>query len=104
MVEAPTTKYAILVLSDELFQTTKQNVSLHAKNIFEDNELRQDAVVKESLTAQSEGGRQVKRKITYYNLDLILALGYRVRSPLRAVPPVGQPPHQGVFAQGFRDG
>ncbi len=64
-----------------LFQTTKQNVSLHAKNIFEDNELDPEATVKESLTVQSEGNRQVKRKISYYNLDLILAIGYRVRSP-----------------------
>lgn len=65
----------------ELFQTTKQNVSLHAKNIFEDKELMAEATVKESLTVQSEGNRQVKRKISYYNLDLILAIGYRVRSP-----------------------
>lgn len=65
----------------ELFQTTKQNVSLHAKNIFEDNELDPEATVKDSLTVQSEGNRQVKRKISYYNLDLVLAIGYRVRSP-----------------------
>ena len=65
----------------ELFQTTKQNVSLHAKNIFEDNELGPESTVKESLTVQSEGNRKVKRKISYYNLDLILAIGYRVRSP-----------------------
>ncbi|EPC02176.1 hypothetical protein L861_15820 [Litchfieldella anticariensis FP35 = DSM 16096] len=65
----------------ELFQTTKQNVSLHAKNIFEDNELAPEATIKESLTVQSEGNRQVKRRISYYNLDLILAIGYRVRSP-----------------------
>lgn len=65
----------------ELFQTTKQNVSLHAKNIFEDNELSPKATVKESLTVQSEGNRQVRRRISYYNLDLILAIGYRVRSP-----------------------
>ncbi|OWV30093.1 virulence RhuM family protein [Halomonas campaniensis] len=64
----------------ELFQTTKQNVSLHAKNIFEDNELDPEATVKDSLTVQFEGKRQVKRKISYYNLDLILAIGYRVRS------------------------
>tara|TARA_R110001599_G_scaffold2279_2_gene12104 strand:- start:844 stop:1854 length:1011 start_codon:yes stop_codon:yes gene_type:complete len=64
----------------ELFQTTKQNVSLHAKNIFQDNELAPDATVKDSLTVQSEGNRQIKRKISYYNLDLILAIGYRVRS------------------------
>ncbi|TLX54200.1 hydroxyacid dehydrogenase [Stutzerimonas nosocomialis] len=65
----------------ELFQTTKQNVSLHAKNIFEDGELSPEATVKESLTVQVEGQRQVKRKLTHYNLDLILAIGYRVRSP-----------------------
>lgn len=65
----------------ELFQTTKQNVSLHAKNIFEEGELRSEATVKESLTVQNEGNREVKRSISYYNLDLILAIGYRVRSP-----------------------
>lgn len=53
LAEAPTTKDVITVLSAELFQTTTQNVSLHAKNISEDNELRQDAVVKESLTVAS---------------------------------------------------
>ncbi len=62
----------------ELFQTTKQNVSLHAKNIFEDNELSQDAVVKESLTTAADG-KSYRTKL--YNLDLILAIGYRVRSP-----------------------
>lgn len=65
----------------ELFQTTKQNVSLHAKNIFEDGELTHEATVKESLTVQSEGARQVRRNLSHYNLDLILAIGYRVRSP-----------------------
>lgn len=65
----------------ELFDTSKQNVSLHAKNIFEDKELREEATVKESLTVQDEGGRRVERSITYYNLDLILAIGFRVRSP-----------------------
>lgn len=64
----------------ELFQTTKQNVSLHAKNIFEDGELAEGGTVKESLTVQTEGQRQVKRKLIQYNLDLILAIGYRVRS------------------------
>jgi len=61
----------------ELFQTTKQNVSLHAKNIFEDGELGQDSVVKESLTTAADG-KNYRTKL--YNLDLILAIGYRVRS------------------------
>ena len=62
----------------ELFQTTKQNVSLHAKNIFEDGELAEVSVVKESLTTAADGKRYQTR---LYNLDLILAIGYRVRSP-----------------------
>ncbi|MBK5967915.1 MULTISPECIES: virulence RhuM family protein [Thiorhodovibrio] len=62
----------------ELFQTTKQNVSLHAKNIMEDGELAEDSVVKDSLTTAADG-KGYKTKL--YNLDLILAIGYRVRSP-----------------------
>ncbi len=62
----------------ELFQTTKQNVSLHAKNIFEDGELAEDSIVKDSLTTATDGKRY---KTRLYNLDLILAIGYRVRSP-----------------------
>ncbi|MFA5509208.1 MAG: virulence RhuM family protein [Vulcanimicrobiota bacterium] len=65
----------------ELFQTSKNNISIHTKNIFADGELTREATVKESLTVQIEGGREVKRKLTIYNLDLILAIGYRVRSP-----------------------
>jgi hypothetical protein len=64
----------------ELFQTTKQNVSLHAKNILEEGELSAEATVKESLTVQTEENRHVKRSLQHYNLDLILAIGYRVRS------------------------
>ena len=65
----------------ELFQTTKNNISTHTKHIFEDGELTTEATVKESLTVQTEGNREVTRTLTYYNLDLILAVGYRVRSP-----------------------
>lgn len=61
-----------------LFQTTKQNVSLHAKNILEEGELRADSVVKESLTTAADGKND---RTKLYNLDLILAIGYRVRSP-----------------------
>jgi hypothetical protein len=62
----------------ELFQTTKQNVSLHAKNILEEGELQAGSVVKESLTTASDN-KNYRTKL--YNLDLILAIGYRVRSP-----------------------
>lgn len=65
----------------ELFDATKQNISLHLKNIFEDGELASGATVKESLTVQTEGTREVQRSLTLYNLDAILAVGYRVRSP-----------------------
>ncbi|MHB1403548.1 MAG: virulence RhuM family protein [Thiobacillus sp.] len=65
----------------ELFDATKQNISLHLKNIFEDGELDPAATVKESLTVQTEGSRKVQRVVTLYNLDAILAVGYRVRSP-----------------------
>lgn len=65
----------------ELFQTSKQNISLHIQNIFGSGELVEEATVKESLTVQTEGGRQVQRKIAMYNLDMILAVGYRVSSP-----------------------
>jgi hypothetical protein len=65
----------------ELFDATKQNVSLHLKNVFEDEELDAAATVKESLTVQIEGSRKVQRPVTLYNLDAILAVGYRVRSP-----------------------
>ena len=62
----------------ELFLTSKQNVSLHAKNILEEGELREVSVVKESLTTAADGK---KYSTKLYNLDLILAIGYRVRSP-----------------------
>jgi hypothetical protein len=64
----------------ELFQTTKNNISLHVKNIFEEGELFQNATVKKFLTVQKEGMREVSRNLEYYNLDLIIAVGYRVKS------------------------
>lgn len=64
-----------------LFDTSKQNVSLHIKNILAEGELAEAATVKESLTVQTEGKRQVRRGNLLYNLDMILAVGYRVRSP-----------------------
>jgi len=64
----------------ELFQTTKQNVSLHIQNIFKEGELQRGATVKDSLTVRQEGKRQVSRPVEFYNLDLIIAVGYRVKS------------------------
>jgi hypothetical protein len=64
----------------DLFQTTKQNVSLHLQNIFAERELDREATVKESLTVQQEGGRSVQRQVEFYNLDAIISVGYRVKS------------------------
>ena len=64
----------------ELFQTTKQNISLHVGNVFKEGELEQEATVKEYLTVQNEGNRKVTRKVKYYNLDVIISVGYRVKS------------------------
>ena len=64
----------------ELFQSTKQNISLHINNVYKEGELQRDTTVKEYLTVQQEGSRQVKRKIIYYNLDVIISVGYRVKS------------------------
>lgn len=63
-----------------LFQTTKQNVSLHINNIFKEGELRKEATVKDYLTVQSEGERKVNRMVSFYNLDVIISVGYRVKS------------------------
>ena len=65
----------------ELFQTSKQNVSLHVTNILEEGEVDDARTVKEFLTVRFEGARRVERSLTHYNLDMILAIGYRVRSP-----------------------
>src|SRR5258705_7530455 len=61
----------------ELFQTTKQNISLHILNVFEEGELTQDSVVKEYLTTAADGK---KYQTSYYNLDVIISVGYRVKS------------------------
>jgi hypothetical protein len=64
----------------ELFQTTKQNVSLHIKNIYEEGELDENSTVKDYLTVQIEGKREVQRNLKFYNLDVIISVGYRVKS------------------------
>ncbi len=64
----------------QLFQSTKQNISLHIANIFKEGELEKKSVVKEYLTVQNEGERKVSRKIKIYNLDVIISVGYRVKS------------------------
>lgn len=64
----------------KLFETTKQNISLHINNIYKDEELDKISTVKDFLTVRKEGNRTVSRNIEYYNLDMIIAVGYRVNS------------------------
>lgn len=64
----------------ELFQRDKSTISRHIKNIFSEGELRQEATVAKFATVQTEGSRQVSRDIEYYNLDVIISVGYRVKS------------------------
>ena len=64
----------------ELYQVAKSSVSEHISNIFKDGELEPEATVRKFRTVQIEGTRQVTRERDYYNLDMILAVGYRVRS------------------------
>ncbi|RFA25794.1 hypothetical protein CAI21_18225 [Alkalilimnicola ehrlichii] len=64
----------------ELFATTPENVLMHLKNIFKDEELAEQATTKEFLVVRQEGRRQVRRRIKHYNLDAIISVGYRVSS------------------------
>ncbi len=64
----------------ELFQRDKSVISRHVKNAFEEGELRPEATVAKSATVQREGDREVAREIEYYNLDVIISVGYRVKS------------------------
>ncbi len=64
----------------ELYGTTKQNISSHILNIYEEEELSREATVKDFLTVRNEGARKVSRRLEYYNLDVIIAVGYRVNS------------------------
>lgn len=64
----------------ELYQISKSSVSEHIKNIYLDRELDENSTVRKFRTVQTEGSRQVSREMDYYNLDMVLAVGYRVRS------------------------
>jgi hypothetical protein len=64
----------------DLFQTTIPNISMHVRNIFEEGELLPDATLKNFLTVRQEGSREVRRELEYYNLDMIISVGYRIKS------------------------
>lgn len=67
-------------LMSELFQTTQQNISQHVLNVYEEGELAPEATHKKFLSVRLEGQREVKRLLDYYNLDMIISVGYRVKS------------------------
>lgn len=67
-------------LMAELFQTTQQNISQHILNIYEEGELIPEATHKKFLSVRQEGARQVQRNLDFYNLDMIISVGYRVKS------------------------
>ena len=64
----------------ELFQTTVPNVNQHIKTIYEEGELRPEATIKKYLIVQTEGKREVSRQVDHYNLDVIISVGYRIKS------------------------
>jgi hypothetical protein len=65
----------------ELFQTSVPNINIHIKNVLAEGELQSEATIKDDLIVRTEGSRQVRRPLKLYNLDMILAVGYRVKSP-----------------------
>ena len=64
----------------EIYNTTRQNIGQHIENIYKDGELPREATIKKFFIVQKEGSREVKREIDHYNLDVIIAVGYRVQS------------------------
>ena len=64
----------------EIYSTTQENISMHITHIYKDGELEQDGTYKKFLLVRQEGNRQVQRNIDHYNLDMVIALGYRVQS------------------------
>ena len=65
----------------ELFGKAKSTISEHIKNVFDEGELERDPTVRKFRTVQTEGQREVSRDLEYYNLDVIISVGYRVKSP-----------------------
>ena len=72
----------------DLYQVAKSSISQHIRHIFEDGELEENSTVRKFRTVQNEGGRRVSRELEYYNLDMILAVGYanRLRIEADALP------------------
>ena len=89
-------------LMADLFRTTPQNITLHPKALFLDGEIVEAATCKDYLQVRTEGSRQVRRPVKYYNLDAVLAVGYRVRSG--ALQGAGGTRESGPLRSGARGG
>ncbi|MFA5554231.1 MAG: RhuM family protein [Phycisphaerae bacterium] len=63
-----------------LYQTTIPNINIHIKNIYDEEELSQESTIKDYLIVQTEGNRQISRQVKHYNLDIIISVGYRIKS------------------------
>ena len=63
-----------------LFNTTRNNITMHLQDIYSSNELDENSTSKDFLQVQKEGNREVKRKVKYYNLDAVISVGYRVNA------------------------
>ena len=63
-----------------LFDTTSQNITIHVNNVYKEHELKKESTCKDFLQVQNEGGRTIQRKVKHYNLDVIISVGYRVKS------------------------
>ena len=88
----------------EIYCTTQQNISQHVDNIYKDGELFTEATNKKFLLVRQEGNRQVRRNIDHYNLDMVIALGYRVHLRLQPFSPLGDSRLHEYILKGFRYG
>jgi hypothetical protein len=80
----------------ELFRTTIPNVSMHIRNIYAEGEMKPEATVKDFLTVRREGTRDVQRRLEFYNLDIIVSVGYRVSGRRERVRDLGGPGPAGL--------
>lgn len=66
----------------DLYQTSSQNIEMHIKNLYNESELEEDRTCKFDLQVQIEGNREIKRTVKFYNLEMIIAIGFRAKSSI----------------------
>lgn len=87
-----------------LYDVSKQTISQHIKRIYADGELAPEATVKKYLTVQTEGDRQISRKQDHYNLQMIIAVGFKVNNQRAAVPQMGGSDRERPYHSGLDNG